>query len=498
MTGVQTCALPIYIDDYYSVDSRHGTAGDFVEFMHEAKKRGMRVVIDLVVNHTSDQHCWFQQARRDPNSKFRDWYVWSKKRPADWNKGMVFPGVQKATWTLDKEAGEYYFHRFYDFQPDLNIDHSDVRTEIRRIMGFWLELGVDGFRVDAVPFIIESKQAGKEPELRFEYLTEMRRFLQWRSRDAILLGEANVLPPEHLKYFGHDGGDGIHMMFNFWVNQHLFYALASGDAAPLMDALQATHRLPTTSQWAQFLRNHDELDIDRLTDEQKAKVFEKFGPDKNMQLYGRGIRRRLAPMLGSQAQIEFAYSVLFSLPGTPVLRYGDEIGMGDDLKLKERASVRTPMHWSSETNAGFSTADKTVHPVISEGPYSCDQVNVESQRRDEQSLFNWTARMIRLRKECPEVGWGDWKIIKTGSPHVLAIRYDWRGNSLLILHNFDDKPREVKIKPGVEGDDLLFNLLAIDESRAKEDGLHHITLEAHGYRWYRVGGSNYVLQREKI
>lgn len=485
------------ISDYYGVDLRHGSSGDFVEFMHEANERGMRVIIDLVVNHTSDQHRWFQEARKDPNSKYRDWYVWSKKRPADWNKGMVFPGVQKSTWSKDSEAGEYYYHRFYNFQPDLNIDNPDVRTEIRRIMGYWLELGVAGFRVDAVPFIIESVQPGKKPEMRFDYLTEMRRFLQWRSRDAILLGEANVLPPEHLKYFGANA-DGIHMMFNFWVNQHLFYALASGDAGPLMDALRATQRLPETSQWAQFLRNHDELDIDRLTDEQKAKVFARFGPDKEMQLYERGIRRRLAPMLGSQNHLEFAYSVLFSLPGTPVLRYGDEIGMGDDLKLPERTAVRTPMHWSDDPQAGFSTAEKTVQPVISKGPYSCEKVNVEIQRRDQNSLFNWTARMIRLRKECPEIGWGEWKILKTGTPNVLAMRYDWRGNSLVILHNFDEHPHEVKIRPGVEGGELLVNLLVNDQSTAKADGTHHITVEAFGYRWYRVGATSYVLKRSKV
>ncbi len=486
------------ISDYYTVDPRHGSSGDFVEFIHEAKKRGLRVIIDLVANHTSDQHFWFQEARKDPGSKFRNWYIWSKKRPADWNKGMVFPGVQKATWTKDEVAGEYYFHRFYKFQPDLNIDNPEVRTEIRRIMGFWLQLGVDGFRVDAVPFILESKKAGEEGAQCFKYLEEMRRFLQWRSRDAILLGEANVPPPAHLKYFGDDGGNGIHMMFNFWVNQHLFYALASGDAGPLAEALKATRNIPQTSQWAQFIRNHDELDIDRLPEEQKAKVFEKFGPDENMRLYGRGIRRRLAPMLGSRAQLEFAYSVLFSLPGTPILRYGDEIGMGEDLSLKERAAVRTPMQWGDEPNAGFSLADKTVHPVIDEGPYSYKHVNVDKQRRDPDSLFNWTAQMIRIRKECPEIGWGTWEVLKTEAPGVLAIRYDWRGNSLVILHNFMDQPVEVKISPGVKGGERLVNLLVNDESFARDDGSHHITLESHSYRWYRVGSMNYVLKRHKM
>ncbi len=485
------------ISDFFSVDPRNGSGGDFVEFMNQANKRGISVIIDLVVNHTSDEHRWFQIGRAHKETKYYNYFVWAKKRPKDWDKGMVFPGVQKSTWTLDKVAREYYYHRFYDFQPDLNIDNPDVRTEIRRIMGFWLELGVAGFRVDAVPFIIESKLPGKPVKMRFDYLTEFRKFLQWRSRDAILLGEANVLPPDHLKYFGEDGG-GIHMMFNFYVNQNLFYALASGDIEPLSDALLSTQKIPRTSQWAQFLRNHDELDLGRLTDEQRAKVFEQFGPAKEMQLYDRGIRRRLAPMLGSKARIELAYSMLFALPGTPVLRYGDEIGMGDDLSLPERESVRTPMHWSEDKNAGFSLHEKTVNPVISKGPFSCDEVNVAMQRRDENSLFNWTARMIRLRKECPEIGWGDWKILKTGSPSVLAIRYDWRDSSLLLIHNFSDKPQEIRVKPGVDGSETLVNLLASTDSHAKGNGFHRLSLEAYGYRWYRVGSLNFMLHSRKM
>jgi maltose alpha-D-glucosyltransferase/alpha-amylase len=484
------------ISDFYGVDPRHGSSGDFVEFMQQANKRGIEVILDLVVNHTSDQHPWFQAARRDKTSPFRSWYIWSKKRPSDWQSGLVFPGVQKSTWTYDKVAREYYFHRFYKFQPDLNMENPAVRTEIRRIMGYWLELGVAGFRVDAVPFIIETPAAGKKkPDLKFEYLAEMRTFLQWRRGDAILLGEANVLPNDTLKYF--DDDDGIQMMFNFFVNQHLFYALATAEVAPLVRALTATKKLPAGAQWAQFLRNHDELDLGRLTDEQRERVFASFGPEPNMQLYHRGIRRRLAPMLGSQRRLELAYSVMFSLPGTPVIRYGDEIGMGDDLSLNERDAVRTPMQWNSEPQAGFSTVTKLVHPVISKGPFRYDHVNVEAQRRDPGSLLNWTACMIRLRKECPEIGWGDWKILKTGSPSVLAIRYDWRGNSLVVVHNFDEKPHEVRIKPGVEGGERLENLLVKDESTADPSGAHKIALEAYGYRWYRVGSLSHILRRTK-
>jgi maltose alpha-D-glucosyltransferase/alpha-amylase len=484
------------ISDFYGVDPRHGSSGEFVEFMNQANKRGIGVIIDLVVNHTSDRHPWFQAARSGASSPLHDWYIWSKKRPAGWNKGMVFPGVQKAVWTLDKRAREYYYHVFYEFQPDLNMDNPDVRAEIMRIMGYWLQLGVAGFRVDAVPFIIQGSPLEKRrtPRLHFEWLEEMRRFLQWRSRDAILLGEANVLPQDNMRYFG-DDGQGIQMMFNFFVNQHLFYALASEDTEPLANALRRTAGIPNTSQWAQFLRNHDELDLGRLTERQRQRVFERFGPDPGMQLYHRGIRRRLAPMLGDRRNMELAYSMLFSLPGTPVIRYGDEIGMGENLDLPERAAVRTPMQWSGEHNAGFSLAQRLPNPVITAGVYGCEQVNVEKQRRDPQSFLNWLVRIIRQRKETPEIGWGEYSILPTGHRSVLGLMYEWRGNRVVLLHNFSRQPVEVTLRIKGEGGDLLTNLLAESESRAQQDGAHRVAIEEFGYRWFRVGGLGYALKR---
>jgi maltose alpha-D-glucosyltransferase/alpha-amylase len=288
------------IQDYYGVDPRYGTLGDFVEFTQQARAHGIRVIIDLVINHTSDQHPWFQAARRDPQSKYRDYYCWSKRKPAGANTGMVFPGVQKSTWTYDREARAYFYHRFYDFQPDLNIENPAVQEEIRKIMGCWLQLGVAGFRVDAVPFIIESIP-GKEPFAKhFEYLRELHEFLQWRTGDGILLAEANVLPAENLEYFGSEG-DRMHMILNFRVNQTMFYAFASGDCRPLAQALMATRKRPEVSQWGIFLRSHDELDLGHLSDEQRQVVFQAFAPDEDMRLYDRGIRRRLATMLGGVA-----------------------------------------------------------------------------------------------------------------------------------------------------------------------------------------------------
>ncbi|MCW2236027.1 alpha-amylase family protein [Azospirillum canadense] len=485
------------VADYYTVDPRYGTLGDFVEFSHACKQRGIRVIIDLVINHTSDQHPWFQAARKDPNSKYRDWYVWSDKKPSNADEGMVFPGVQKTTWTWDKEAEAYYFHRFYDFQPDLNTSNPEVQAELLKVMGFWIELGVSGFRMDAVPFIISTKGPDvKTPKEQFDMLRMFREFVQWRCGDAMILAEANVLPDTDMDYFG-DDGDRMHMMFNFQVNQNLFYAMASADTRPLVKALKATKPRPATAQWGQFLRNHDELDLGRLDDEQRKRVFEVFGPDKGMQLYDRGIRRRLAPMLhGDRRRLELAYSLLFTLPGTPVIRYGDEIGMGDDLSLPERNCARTPMQWSDEPHGGFTKSDKPILPVISGGVFGYERINAARQRRDPGALLNWTERMIRMRKECPEIGWGDFAILPTGSPAVLAMRYDWKNNSVVILHNLDDKPKEIALAVGGVGEsDRLVNLLSEDHSDPGDDGKHHLVIEAYGYRWYRVGGLDYLLRR---
>jgi maltose alpha-D-glucosyltransferase / alpha-amylase len=484
------------VSDYYTVDARHGTAGDFVEFVHEADQRGIKVLIDLVVNHTSNEHPWFRAARQDADSPYREWYNWSKKRPSNWNRGMVFPGEQDRTWTFDRKAQAYYFHRFYEFQPDLNMGNPEVRNEVRRIMGYWLQLGVHGFRLDAVPFMLESVVPGQdEGETHFEYLTEFRRFLEWRSSKAILLGEANVLPEENNQYFGGDDGNGMHMMFNFYVNQHLFLALATEDARPLADAVKATLDIPATAQWAQFLRNHDELDLGRLDEEQRERVFARFAPDEKMRLFDRGIRRRLAPMLGDREHEELAYSMMFSLPGTPVIRYGDELRMGDNQKLKGRNAVRTPMHWADERHAGFSTAAELVHPVIEDGVWSYRHVNVAAQRRDPDSFLNWMARMIRLRKECPEIGWGECRILRTRYPALLALLYEWRGNTVVTVHNFSEQPHELALRADELGGTRLSNLLIQEELDADEDGVIHIRLESLHYRWFRAGGLDYAVRR---
>jgi maltose alpha-D-glucosyltransferase/alpha-amylase len=411
---------------------------------------------------------------------------------------MVFPGVQTTTWTKDPVAGEYYFHRFYDFQADLDTMNPKVRQEILRIMGFWLQLGVSGFRMDAVPFLIAAKGADVAPKKDFELLHLMRNFLQWRRRDAILLAEANVLPRENRDYFG-EQGERLQMMLNFPVNQRLFYALATADVEPLAWALEQTKKRPANAQWVQFLRSHDELDLGRLTVEQRKKIFDAFAPETRMQLYDRGIRRRLAPMLGNnRRRLELAFSLLFSLPGTPMMQYGDEIGIGENLKLPERECARTPMQWTSDPHGGFSRARKVIRPAITDPVFGFEQVNVGAQRRDPDSLLNWTERMIRTRRECQEISWGEYTVLRTNVVEVLALQYDWRGTSLVTLHNFSDRTHKVRLSVGSRRGEMLVEVFNARHSRAQNDGAHRITLEPYAWRWFRVGAADNTLDRSDL
>jgi maltose alpha-D-glucosyltransferase/alpha-amylase len=486
------------VTDYYGVHDKHGSLGDFVNFMNHADALGIRVIVDLVVNHTSVDCGWFQEARRSRKSHFRDWYVWADERPKNHKEGIVFPGQQTTTWTLDRRSKQYYFHRFYEHQADLNTWNPYVRAEIQKIMGFWLQLGVSGFRMDAVPFLIEKKGAGVEHQQDFTLLKEMRDFLQWRSGEAILLAEANVPADESVNYFGEDG-ERLQMMLNFPVNQRLFYALATADVEPLAWALEQTKKRPANAQWVQFLRSHDELDLGRLTVEQRQKIFDAFAPETRMQLYDRGIRRRLAPMLGNnRRRLELAFSLLFSLPGTPMMQYGDEIGIGENLKLPERECARTPMQWTSDPHGGFSRARKVIRPAISDPVFGFEQVNVGVQRRDPDSLLNWTERMIRTRRECQEISWGEYTVLRTNVVEVLALRYDWRGTSLVTLHNFSDRTHKVRLSVGSRRGEMLVEVFNGRHSRAQNDGAHRITLEPYAWRWFRVGAADNTLDRSDL
>ncbi len=481
------------ISEHYAVDPRLGTFGDLTELVRTARDRGLRVIVDLVVNHTSDQHHWFRSARRSRESPFRDFYVWADEVPTDGPQGEVFPGDQGGIWTWDAEAGQYYLHRFYRHQPDLNVAAAEVRDEIRKLIGFWLAQDLSGFRVDAVPFLLELAGIGEAMELDpHDYLRDLRAFLGRRSGEAILLGEVNLPAAEQRRFFGDEDGDELHLLFDFLVMQATYVALARGEAGPVEAALRRRKEIPPEAAWATFLRNHDELTLDKLTSAERNEVFAAFGPEADMQLYGRGLRRRLPTMLGGdQRRLRMAYSLMFALPGTPTLFYGEEIGMAENLAIDDRLAVRTPMQWSGDSTAGFSTAppDALCRPLSTEpGFRAADGVNVETQRTDPGSLLNWFERMIRLRKELPEIGWGRCTVLDGGAPSTLVLRHDWQGRCVVTAHNLAKRAATVRIDIGDGPGTELRDLLQPGDPIRVRDGRARIPLTAHDQRWFRLAG----------
>jgi maltose alpha-D-glucosyltransferase / alpha-amylase len=480
------------VSDYYTVDPRLGSLGDLVELLRTAHELGLRVITDLVLNHTSDQHSWFQASCSSRRSPYRDWYVW-RDEPQEQPSGTIFPGEETSSWTRHDASGQWYLHRFYHFQPDLNIEHPAVRREIHKIMGLWLELGMSGFRIDAAPFLIETTGiAGKGPyDDPHAALRDMRGFLSRRRGDAVLLGEANVPAEQLTQYFGQHGSE-LHMLFNFILNQGLYLSLARQDAGPLREHLEQLPPTPLTGQYANFLRNADELSLDKLEPGERDEVFAKFAPEERMRIYGRGIRRRLASMVdGDQRQVELAHSLLLGLPDTPVLLYGDEIGLAEDLETEGRGSVRVAMQWSdSDPSGGFSSAEPSAchPPVVRDGRFGYRRVNVAAQRRDPGSLLNRVTRIIHQRRLCPELGFGDWHLLEAGDSAVLALRADWEGGAVVTLHNLSDSPRRVKVDLG-EHPAPFVEVLAGQEEEPLEKGAGAagaVPLAPYGYRWLRA------------
>ncbi len=500
------------ITDFLGVDPRLGDVGDLVELVRTARDRGIRVIADLVVNHTSDRHPWFRSARRSKDSPYRDYYVWSATKPPDTSDQVVFPDQEQGIWTLDEATGEWYRHRFYRHQPDLNTANPRVRDEIAKVVSYWTQLGLSGFRVDAVPFFLADTAKSPHDDLEdpHDYLRDLRSFLTRRNGEAILMGEVNLPYEQQRRFFGDDDGDGtadgteLTLQFDFVGMQQLYLSLARQDARPLATTLAGRPTIPHDAQWATFVRNHDELTLDKLSDDERAEVFAAFGPDPDMQLYGRGLRRRLPTMLdGDPRHVRMVYSLLFSLPGTPVLFYGEEIGMGENLAAEGRLAVRTPMQWNEGHNGGFSRAapSRLPGPVVEDG-YAPVHVNVAAQRRDPDSLLTFVTTLTHRYRECPELGWArEVEILDQPHDSVLAHRVTWGDGSMVALHNFAPRAVTVPLRlpdcvPEDDGPAVrLADLLQAGDTELDERGRAELELPAYGYRWLRVvrGGDRRLL-----
>jgi len=434
------------ISDYTSIHPSYGTLQDFERFLTEAHARGLRVIIELVLNHTSDQHAWFQEARSSPDNPRRDWYVWSDTDERYRGVRIIFIDTELSNWAWDPVSKAYYWHRFFSHQPDLNYDNPAVREEIWNVMRFWLDLGVDGFRVDAVPYLVEREGTSCEnlPETH-AVLKELRARVDAHYADKVLLAEANMEPEDVRPYFG--DGDEFHMSFHFPIMPRMFMALRLEDRKPLLDIIERTPSIPDSCQWGIFLRNHDELTLEMVTEVERQYMWDEYAQDPRARI-NLGIRRRLAPLMeGDRRRIELMSGLLMSLPGSPILYYGDEIGMGDNVYLGDRNSVRTPMQWNGGVNAGFSSADpeRLWLPLISNALYGYQAVNVDSQRRNPTSLFNWTRRLIEVRRSTPVFGRGSIEFLKPDNHRVLAFTRTIGRESVLAVNNLAGTAQAVEL-----------------------------------------------------
>jgi maltose alpha-D-glucosyltransferase/alpha-amylase len=424
------------ISDYTSIHPSYGTLKDFTDFLQQAHDRGLRVVIELVLNHTSDQHAWFQEARSAADHPRRDWYVWSATDDKYRGVRIIFLDTELSNWAWDPVSKAYYWHRFFSHQPDLNYDNPAVREEIWNVMKFWLDLGVDGFRVDAVPYLIEREGTSCEnlPETH-AVLKDLRSRLDASFTGRVLLAEANMWPEDVRPYFG--DGDEFHMSFHFPIMPRMFMALRLEDRKPLIDIIERTPSIPESCQWGLFLRNHDELTLEMVTDLERQYMWDEYAKDPRARI-NLGIRRRLATLMdGDRRRIELMSGLLMSLPGSPILYYGDEIGMGDNVYLGDRNTVRTPMQWNGSVNAGFSTADpeRLWLPLISNAVYGYQAVNVESQQRNPTSLLNWTKRLIEVRRQARVFGRGSIEFLKPDNHRVLAFTRTLGRETVLVVSN---------------------------------------------------------------
>ena len=475
------------IADFYDIHPDYGTVEDFRAFVDAAHQRQIRVIADLVMNHTSSDHPWFQEARSSPDSPKRDWYVWSDTDDGYPDARVIFVDTEPSNWTWDPLAGQYYWHRFFSHQPDLNYENPEVQDEMLRVLRFWLDLGIDGFRLDAVPYLYEDEGTNCENLPRtHDYLKRVREEVDASYPDRVLLAEANQWPEDVVEYFGE--GDECHMAFQFPIMPRMFMSLRREDATPMYEILERTPSIPDNCQWGLFLRNHDELTLEMVTDDERDYMYAEYAKDPRMKL-NLGIRRRLAPLLDhGRDEIELMHAILFSLPGSPVLYYGDEIGMGDNVFLGDRDGVRTPMHWTGDRNGGFSTADfaQLYLPPLMDPVYGYGAVNVEAQLRTPTSLLRWLHRFVELRKQHPVFGLGTYEPLEPSNPRIFAHVRRWEEEIVLCVHNL------ARTAQAAELDLAEFDGLVPEEmfgqTRFPPIGElpYLLTFGARGFYWFRL------------
>ncbi len=485
------------IVDYYGIHPDYGTIEDFKLLLQEAHARGIRVVTDMVLNHTSDQHPWFTQSRRSKDNPFRNYYVWNETDQKYQDTRIIFLDTESSNWTFDETTGEYFWHRFYSTQPDLNYDNPVVADKMIDIMRYWLDMGIDGFRADAVPYLFEREGTNCEnlPETHV-YLKRIRAVIETEYPEAILLGEANQWPQELRPYFGGNldnpavPGDEFHMAFHFPVMPRIFKALKTGDTTDIIQIMAETPTIPYNCQWCVFLRNHDELTLEMVTEEDRQFMWEAYAPDRRSRL-NLGIRRRLAPLLDNdRRKIEVANSLLFTLPGAPIIYYGDEMGMGDNLWLFDRNGVRTPMQWTAEPGAGFSLAapETFYEPLIVDDSYGYQHLNVAAQQSDPNSLLQTIKRLITVRRANPVLGEGSCQFLPTGSTAGLALLRQTDETAILALHNFADSPVSLTLDlsqfQGTTPQDLLGRLAGPDITIGPTP--YQVSLTPYNYCWLKL------------
>ena len=490
--------LPFYVSprrdngydvaDHYRVDPRLGTLADFHLFVHAAGERGIRVMIDIVMDHTSDEHPWFEAARRDRDSRYRNYYTWADIPPkGGFGHGSAFPGEEYSLWKFDEVAGQYYYHPFYRFQPQLYMGNPEVRVELMRLLDYWMAFGVSGFRLDAVPLMLGlDGPAIHPPRDPHAILQETRKLVGRRGDTTALMGEVDLAAGQLSSYFGE--GDELNCLLNFTLNNYLFLAFAQESAKPILRGLRLLPLPPERCQWVNFLRNLDELNIQWLPEKDRHLVWDTYAPDPDMRIYGRGIRRRLAPMIDNSDKLEMTLSLVMALPGTPMIVYGDEIGLGERLDLRGRDAARVPMQWTGGHNAGFSEAptEKLVRPIVDQGRFAYTEVNVERQLADEGSLLNCVRKLTRARRECPEIGRGNWHILETKSDEILAYQCTWRNGLVILIHNLSANPHvEVIDLTDHRGQKIELLLGKVEGVEQFEEKRYRVSLPPYGYAWYR-------------